>query len=383
VKIRTITYGTNLEYPLRASKIRKIGRFLEKARAVFEEADISVQTVRLSSQPWSSYLASKKLSAKINYVKDLEKLCKENQIDFASIGTVQDPFHIRAIPEILSATSIVSGSVTIGNPKNGIDFLACQKTAKSILEISRCTKRGFGNFRFAGIASCPSDIPFFPASYHEGKTCFSIGVECSDLVAGAFCRARSLAKAEYYLKLVLEKRFRKIDRLAQNLGKRERVSFKGVDLSPAPSLVKDESLAYAFEKLKLGKFGGPGTLAISAILTRALKSMDVKKCGYSGLMLPVLEDYGLARRWSRGTIDIGIILACSSVCGTGLDCIPLPGNISTKELYAILLDVAALSIQLNKPLSARLFPVPGKKAGDMTDFKSHYLVDCRITSVKQ
>ena len=383
MKIRTITYGINLEYPLKASKIRKIGRFLSKAKAVFENKGIEVQTVRIVTQPWPVYLRKRSLRMRLRYINDLEELCKENQIDFASIGTVQDPSHIRAIPEILSATSIVSGSVTIGNRKNGIDFLACQKTAKSILEISRCTKRGFGNFRFAGIASCPSDIPFFPASYHEGKTCFSIGIECSDLVASAFCRARSLTKAGYYLKLVLEKGFRKIDRLAQNLGKRERVSFKGIDISPAPSLVKVESLAYAFEKLKLGKFGGPGTLAISAMLTRALRSMDVKKCGYSGLMLPVLEDYGLARRWGRGTIDLGIILACSSVCGTGLDCVPLPGNISTKELYAILLDVAALSIQLNKPLSARLFPVPGKKAGDMTDFKSRYLVDCRITSVNQ
>ena len=154
-----------------------------------------------------------------------------------------------------------------------------------------------------------------------------------------------------------------------------------LNLYRSPSLKNNESIVRAFENLGLGKFGGPGTLAISASLTRALRSLAIKKCGYSGLMLPVLEDRGLARNWGKGKLNITTLLACSSVCGTGLDCVPLSGDIPVKKVYALLLDVATLAIRLNKPLSARLFPVPGKKVGDRTGFNSPYLVDCEIVAV--
>jgi len=122
-------------------------------------------------------------------------------------------------------------------------------------------------------------------------------------------------------------------------------------------------------------------LAIAGLVTTVLKSLKIKGCGYSGLMLPILEDFGLAKRTNAGLFNIDNILAYSSICGTGLDCIPLPGDISLKKISAILLDVASLSIKLNKPLSARLLPVPNKKAGQMTNFKSPYLIDCRIIGV--
>lgn len=382
MKVRSITTGINLSYPVKISKIIEAAQFNLKAKKYFENKGIKVQTVRITTQPWTVYcngLTRKKI---ISLIREIGKIGVENGVDFMSIGSVHNSRYIGLIPEIICSTCRISTSVTIAERKQGINYDAIKKTARVIKKISKNTARGYGNFRFAAIANCPPNIPFFPASYHKGKPCFSIGLECSDLVAKAFTRAGSLEKAGHYLKLILTKEFRKIVRLAQSLEKREKILFKGLDISPAPSLVRNESLALAFEKLKLGKFGAPGTLAIAAFLTRVLKSIKVKKCGYSGLMLPVLEDRGLSCRWSREDINIGTVLACSSVCGTGLDCIPLPGDISAEKLYAILLDVAALSSQLNKPLSARLFPVPDKKAGDMTDFKSRYLMDCRITSVK-
>ncbi len=381
MKIRTITCGMNLSPRLNKKIIARFGSFLQKARAVFENENIPVQTVRLTSQAWSSYLADKKLTAKITYLKELENMCREYQIDFASIGSVKKPSHIRVIPAMLSATSVISTSASIGTRSTGIEFHVCKAAAKAILEISRCTKKGLGNFRFAGIANCPPDIPFFPASYHKGKTCFSIGLECSDLVVKAFKKAKTIQKAEYQLKKDIEKPLKKIIYHAEKLSRKEKIFFKGIDVSPAPSLKKNESMTRAFEGLGLGKFGRPGTLAIAALFTGVLKSLAIKKCGYSGLMLPILEDHGLADKWGRDEINIENLLACSSVCGTGLDCVPLPGNVSEKKLYALLLDVASLAIRLDKPLSARLFPVPGKKAGQKTRFNSPYLVDCRIIDI--
>ena len=37
------------------------------------------------------------------------------------------------------------------------------------------------------------------------------------------------------------------------------------------------------------------------------------------------------------------------------------------DFNALLLDVAALALRLNKPLTARLMPIPGKKAGRNTN----------------
>jgi uncharacterized protein (UPF0210 family) len=153
-------------------------------------------------------------------------------------------------------------------------------------------------------------------------------------------------------------------------------------VSVAPSLKKGESLAYAYEELGLGRFGSAGTLAVSALITDALRGVPVTTCGYRGLMLPVLEDRGLARSYSDGAADIVSLLACSAVCGTGLDCVPLPGATPVKKIGALLLDVAALAVKLDKPLSARLLPVPGKKTGDRTDFRSPYLVDTKIRDIR-
>jgi len=98
-------------------------------------------------------------------------------------------------------------------------------------------------------------------------------------------------------------------------------------------------------------------------------------------MLPVLEDYGLAKRNIERTYNITDLLLYSAVCGTGLDTIPLPGNVSEKKLYALLLDIASLSIKLNKPLSARLMPIPDKKAGEMTGYKFDYFVNSKIMDI--
>jgi hypothetical protein len=95
-------------------------------------------------------------------------------------------------------------------------------------------------------------------------------------------------------------------------------------------------------------------------------------------MLPILEDAVLAQRWSEGRLSIDALLAYSSVCGTGLDTIPMPGDVSQKQLEAILGDVASLSVKWHKPLSARLQPVVGKKAGDMTEFDDPFLVNAKI-----
>ncbi len=118
----------------------------------------------------------------------------------------------------------------------------------------------------------------------------------------------------------------------------------------------------------MARVGGQGSLFSAALLADALDHARFPRCGFSGLMLPVLEDSVLAARAAEGSLTITDLLLYSAVCGAGLDTIPLPGDTQEDELAAILLDVAALSTRLGKPLTARLMPIPGMQAGDPVDF---------------
>jgi len=112
----------------------------------------------------------------------------------------------------------------------------------------------------------------------------------------------------------------------------------------------------------------------------ALDNANFLRSGFNGLMLPVLEDGVLAQRVADGQITIKDRLLYSTVCGTGLDTVPLPGDISEEALQSLLLDIASLSVRLAKPLTARLMPIPGKKAGEMTSFDFPFFTNTRVMS---
>jgi len=76
------------------------------------------------------------------------------------------------------------------------------------------------------------------------------------------------------------------------------------------------------------------------------------------------------------------ILMYSAVCGTGLDTIPLPGDVTVDQLSALLLDISVLALRLNKPLTARLMPIPGKKAGDATNFNFDYFANSEVMALE-
>jgi uncharacterized protein (UPF0210 family) len=155
--------------------------------------------------------------------------------------------------------------------------------------------------------------------------------------------------------------------------------YAGVDPTPAPHA--EVPIGSAFETYTGEKFGASGTLTAALIITTAVKAVAVKQIGFSGLMMPVMEDSVLARRWSEGTFDMDSLLAYSAVCGTGLDTIPLPGMVTEEQLTRIFGDVAALAWKWHKPLSARLLPAPRRKAGELTQFSNQWLVNTRVRAI--
>ncbi|NES20654.1 MAG: DUF711 family protein [Symploca sp. SIO3E6] len=381
MKIRAITTGLLLQSANQLQKIQQVAAFNQQAKDFFVQQGYEVQTTRIATNSWGEYLVGLTAKEIVQQVQNLEQFCHNLQVEFFSIGHVSQPEHIALIPEINQNTSIIYCSSNIGDTASGINFENIRASAQVIKRISEVTANGYGNFRFCTWANCPPGIPFFPTSYHQGNTSFALALEFPDLVMEAFTNSDNLREAEHNLSFLLETELTKIETLAKQVSQLFQIEYRGIDSSLAPTLEKDASIAFAYERLGLNKFGHQGTLAISAVITRVLKSLSVKLCGYSGLMLPVCEDLGLAQRANEQTYNLTNLLLYSAVCGCGLDTVPLPGDITIEQLEAILMDLAALAIKLNKPLSARLFPIPGKKAGEMTAFNSPYLVDCRIFSV--
>ena len=84
---------------------------------------------------------------------------------------------------------------------------------------------------------------------------------------------------------------------------------------------------------------------------------------------------------AEGRLTVNDLLLYCTVCGAGLDTVPLPGDIDRDTLGGILLDVGALSLRLNKPLTARLLPLPGLRAGEMTQFDDRYFVNTQVMRI--
>jgi uncharacterized protein (UPF0210 family) len=130
------------------------------------------------------------------------------------------------------------------------------------------------------------------------------------------------------------------------------------------------------------KIGLHGSLAAAAILTEAVDRANFPHTGFSGFMQPVLEDSILAKRAAEGTLTIKDLLLYSTVCGTGLDTVPLPGDVTPEQIAALLLDLSALALRLDKPLTARLMPIPGKKAGDPTNFDFAFFANSKVMALE-
>jgi uncharacterized protein (UPF0210 family) len=77
------------------------------------------------------------------------------------------------------------------------------------------------------------------------------------------------------------------------------------------------------------------------------------------------------------------LLLFSSVSGTGLDVVPLPGNTPAAKIGDLLTDIAALSLKYTaKALSGRLFLIPGKVAGDKIEFKNPNLIPSTVMRIE-
>ena len=385
MKIRAITYFFSPNPAQPTSDLSQAGAFLHQAQAAFEAGGYEVQTVRLATSPFSDWLPELNQTILLRTAVELEAGAAEQNIQYVSLGPAL-PNHRLAyqlIPAVLAETHSIFLSGLLTTPHGGISLPAIQACGEIIQAAAVLETDGFANLRFAALANVPPGAPFFPASYHTSSPpVFSLACEAADLAVEAFSQAGTLAAARLDLVTHLEQHAGALTRIANSLQNKTQIAFGGLDLTPAPFPKVEHSLGTALERMGVSALGQHGSLAAAAILAATLDQASFTRCGFNGLMLPVLEDALLAQRAAEGSLNLKDLLLYSSVCGTGLDTVPLPGSATAAQLSAVLLDVAALAQRLNKPLTARLMPIPGKQAGDPTHFDFAYFANSRVMALE-
>ena len=362
----------------------------------FRAQGYEVQSIRLVTNAFGEYLDTSSLQSVLADMRRLADVLQspsmpDIRIRFA-IGEAKSEAEIALLPEMIHAFGdICNACVNVPSDTLGIvdrDLtLAC---AKAVVKISQITPRGEGNFNFTINYNCQSHIPYFPAAYHNGndQNGFALGLETPDLLVKALqslpalpSHSEKMERSYAIMKEALQHHVSRIVQSVESFEHPDKSRFLGIDTSAAPSK-NCSSMVDVYRLLGVPFFGAAGTLEASSLLTKVFKSQKGCDCiGFSGLMLAVVEDAGLADATKRDEFDIRALLQYSAVCGIGLDTVPVEGDTSAEKIAAICADTGTLAFRLNKPLTVRLFPVPGLKTGEITRFESSDLCNSAVLKV--
>lgn len=412
MKIRAITIGLqfpfyqpsgskNLESVLDV-QFQSFKELLDELKERFEKIGIEIQTTRVCTQPLYQKEGNPFLKESSNFNENLNNLrkgiellisyCNKANIEYVACLTIlADEFEnytlieqkfLKNVPRILEDYENLFTSIQVASQKYGINLLSIKDCARIIKQIS--LNKPFNSHKFCVNVNVPEDTPFFPASYHlSDKPKFSIALEMADEVVSTIKQSHSLNDFQKNLKSKFEEIFKNISNICENCEKKFNIQFHGIDFSPAPFPEDLKSIGKVIEEMGIEYFGAQGTFFAVYMIMNIIKSLNIKKIGFSGFMQPILEDSILSKRLDEGKYTIDSLLLYSATCGTGLDCVPLQGDVSEREIFYILLDLASLGLSLEKPLTARLMVVPGKKENEKSDFESIYFCNSQMMKIKR
>jgi len=290
---------------------------------------------------------------------------------------------ILAIPEALSTTGKVCGSVNVGSSKYGINMDALAmlgKTIKDLAENSGATG-GFAAAKLVVFTNQPEANPFMAGAIHgvgQHEVVINVGVSGPGVVARAL--ERRLAKGDnpglHDLAEEIKQTAFRVTRCGELIGRRVAaeldVPFGIVDVSLAPTPKVGDSVGEILKILGVDDIGAPGSTAIVAMLNDAVKKggtfASQSAGGLSGAFIPVCEDAELARAVKNNSLPLEKLEAMTAVCSVGLDMVAVPGSVDATTLSAVMADEMAIGMINHKTTAARIIPVPGKEAGDFVSF---------------
>jgi len=384
-------------------------KVLNQLKKDYEAVGYEVQTIRITLNSFEEYLLLPEGGIDMKRLERLVNALIHNEIDFCSIGDVVSEENILLIPTVLSYSTRLYCNVNI--QRDQVDniysipncYSRCYKAAKVVFDILQCNGE-LGNFNYCIGFNCQPCTPFYPVSYNHRSSSgnsgssISIALESGDLLFLAFHGAESIDEGSNNLENTLHQVLQPIETIAADYCQRNQVIYNGIDASINPGITLPDSVGFGLENIlslfpvapddsnvpqkTLREFGQYGTTAAVAAVTAGIKLLQAKNAiklvGYNGLMLPIMEDVVLAERTNFTIRDI---LLFSTICGVGIDTVPIPGNTKIEELACLYMEIVTLAFRLNKPLSCRVLPMLNKEAGDMTNVNSNYLKNTKVVAV--
>ena len=396
--IRTITMGISLfscadEDPAKACRkiYDKICRYAQNLVQVGEDIEsefgIPIVNKRISVTPMALIAAASDTEDYVPFAKAMDEAAKTCGVNF--IGgysalvqkgmTLADERLIRALPEALSTTERVCGSVNVGSTKAGINMDAVKLLGHTVKDLAERTKEsgGAGCSKLVIFCNAVEDNPFMAGAFHgagEAEKVINVGVSGPGVVHSAIRQAKGApfdALAETIKKTAFQVT-RMGQLVAQEAASRLDTPFGIVDLSLAPTPAVGDSVARILEEMGLEVCGTHGTTAALALLNDAVKKGGVMASssvgGLSGAFIPVSEDEGMIAAAESGALTLDKLEAMTCVCSVGLDMIAVPGDTPASTLSAIIADEAAIGMINSKTTAVRLIPAPGKGVGDAVEF---------------
>ena len=396
-RIRTISFFLTLHKDKTQweDTLYSVKRDVDLLLPAVQKAGYTLQSIRVITNPFGEYLDLTNLQtakADLQYLTELLNKFNESGIRLRfAIGAARNKEEIALLPELIAAYGdLCNACVNVPLDEHGVlDNELIEQSVYAVQQIANITPRGEGNFNFTVNFNCKPFIPYFPAGYHLSHlpNSFVIGLETPDLLVEvlksvpksphnqfyADCYRAMLQALQYHVDQVLE--------MLSAVKLSGKFEFAGIDSSAAPSK-NCSSITKIYELMGLPYFGAAGSVEVSALLTKVFKSIQrVPLVGFSGLMLAVTEDLGLAEGTQKQYFDIRALLTYSAVCGIGLDTVPVAGNAKAESIAAIMRDTGTMAFRLNKPLTVRLFPIPNKVAGEISEFESDDLCNCRLLHI--
>ena len=395
--IRTVTMGISLIGCTRSTMAAtaqavydrvttRAARLVDVCQDIERELGIPIVNKRVSVSPIALVAAGVEGNP-ADIAHALDKAARELGVNF--IGgysalvekgaTEADERLITSIPEALSDTEFVCGSVNVASSRAGINMDAVKTMGEVVKEAAELTaeRSSISCAKLVVFANAVGDNPFMAGAFHgieEPDTVISVGVSGPGVVDRAITplKGKSLNEVAEEIK----KAAFKITRAGQLVGtlaaQRLGVPFGIVDLSLAPTAEVGDSVAHILEHMGLGQVGTHGTTAALALLNDAAKKGGMMACsrvgGLSGSFIPVSEDQGMIDAVRSGSITMDKLEAMTSICSVGFDMIAIPGDTTAATISGMIADEAAIGVMNHKTTAARLIPVPGTKPGDEVNF---------------
>ena len=394
--VRTITMGISLfgcvcddEKRLASRVYSRIATQAEHLVQVGEEIErdfgVPIVNKRISVTPIS--LISGAIRDPLPLAEALDKAARQTGVNF--IGgysalvqkgmTRADRALIASLPQALSETEFLCGSVNVATTRAGIDMDAVKLLGQAIVDLAQRTQKqdGLGCAKLVVFANAVEDNPFMAGAFHgpgEGDCAVNVGVSGPGTVKQALEKVKG-APFDVVAETVKRTAFRitRVGQLvAREAARRLGVDFGIVDLSLAPTPAMGDSVAHILEEMGLERCGTLGSTAALALLNDAVKKGGVMASshvgGLSGAFIPLSEDIGMIEAAQAGALTLDKLEAMTCVCSVGLDMIAVPGDTPASTISAIIADEAAIGVVNNKTTAVRIIPAPGKTVGDSVEF---------------